>query len=52
MDNYDILNNEIGSTEKESLIVNKLSHVMLDDTDYMDEHKQIYSTINQFLDRF
>ena len=52
MDNYDILNNEIGSVEKESLIVNKLSHVMLDDTDYIDEHKQIYSTVNQFLNRF
>ena len=52
IDNYDILNTELHSNVKESLILDKVSHVMLDDTQYIDEHKLIYSTINQFLDRF
>ena len=47
MENYDILNNELGTNIKESLILKKLSHVMLDDTDDINEHKLLYSTIQQ-----
>ena len=52
MNNYDILDNAITPNIKESLILDKISHVMLDDQEYMDEHKLIYSTINQFIGRF
>ena len=52
MDNYDIIKNGLGSTVKESLILNNLSHVMLDDTNDLDEHKILYTTINQFINRF
>ena len=51
-DNYHILNQELNSDIKEILMLEKISHVMLDDTEYMDEHELIYSTINQFIDRF
>ena len=52
MENHHIIKNEIGSDIKESLILNQLNHVMLDDTDHIDEHKLLYSTIKQFLKRF
>ncbi len=52
MDNYKIVNSSIGTTTKESLILDNISHTMLDDQDYMDEHELIYSTINQFIDKF
>ena len=52
MKNYDIVNNNISSTIKEKLILEKISHNMLRDNQYPDESNLIYNTITKFIGQF
>ena len=52
LENYNIVNDLISSKIKETLIVEKSSHNLLNDKKYLNEHEHIYETINEFLGKF
>ena len=52
IDNYDIVNNDIKSEIKETLMLKKTSHNLLNDKKYLDEYNLIYQNINKFINKF
>ena len=52
MKNKDIVNDNITSKIKETLVLDKISHNMLVENHYLDEFELVYNTIHQFIGRF